>query len=350
MKWNPSEYLIAFNMVQGIGGRRLDSLLAHFNSLEQAWKSKFEDILRVPGFGPKLAASFISQRAKIDPKEEILWANKQRISILTTLDQKYPKFLRDIPGCPPVIYCSGTLPNKLGIAIVGSRKATRYGKQQAYEFSRHLAARGITIISGLARGVDTHAHLGALSVKGGTTVAILATPIHKIYPPENRGLAEKVKTSGCLITEFCSNAVTKPGNFPQRNRLISAFAQGLLVVEAGLKSGTLSTVDWALEQGKDVWAIPGDINQPLRKGTNNLIKQGAGLVDCPDDILHEFCTQVNACQPELQNMDNRRALILSYCRKGYTAQEIVELTKLPIQEVLNCLTYLELEGLTNPIG
>ena len=348
MKWSVNEYLIAFNMINGIGGRRLDNLLATFKTLEQAWQSSYQDLLQVPGFGPKLAESFISQRRTVDPKKEIKWAKKYNASILTKSDIEYPEFLRQIPGSPPVIYYSGKLPKELGVAIVGSRKATYSGKQQAYEFARSIASCGIPIISGLARGIDTQAHLGAVSVKSGVTVAVLATPIDIVYPPENHSLADKIKTSGCLITEFSSRAAVKPGNFPRRNRLIAAFAKGVLVVEAGMKSGTLSTVDWALEQGKDVWAVPGEISQPLRKGTNNLIKQGAGLVDCAEDILQEF-HHISSAKSE-HKLDSTSALILSYYKKGLSPQEIVELTRLSIQEVQNCLTFLELEGLMNYVG
>lgn len=348
MKWSLSEYLIAFNMINGIGGIRLENLLSAFKTLEQAWLSSYQDLLKVPGFGPKLAESFIGQRNGVDPKQEIKWAQKYNASILTKFDSGYPEFLRQISGSPPVIYYVGKLPDNLGVAIVGSRKPTHCGKQQAYEFGRSIASYGIPIISGLARGIDTQAHLGALSVKAGTTIAVLATPIHVVYPPENQGLAYKIKTSGCLLTEFSSRASIKPGNFPRRNRLIAAFAKGVLVVEAGLKSGTLSTVDWALEQGKDVWAIPGEISQPLRKGTNSLIKQGAGLVDCAEDILQEF-HQISLVTAE-HNLDSTSALILSYYKKGFSPQEIVESTKLSIQEVQNCLTFLELEGLMNHVG
>lgn len=348
MQWSKRDYLIAFNMINGIGVKRLQILCNFFGSIEKAWQSSAADLQKVPGFGVKLATAFVHQRKSIDPHQEIKWARAHHAVIITKYDQNYPSFLKQIYSPPPVIYCRGTLPSCQGIAIIGTRKPTREGREQAYHFARYLAGYDIPILSGLARGIDTQAHRGALSATGGTTVAVLATPINSIYPPENLQLAEQIATSGCLITEFSSRSVTRPGNFPRRNRIISGLAQGVLVVEAGEKSGTITTVDWALEQGKDVWAIPGSINHPLRKGTNKLIKQGAGLIDCPEDILHEL-DRFSHIKPKIK-LDHLSQLVLKYYLQGISTEQIMELTELPLQKVQHYLTLLELEGLTDCSG
>lgn len=341
MKWSSREYLIGFNMVQGIAGHRLSALLRKFGSLEKAWHSPYNDLITVPGFGPQLTQSFLNQRANINPLEEIKWATDLGARIFTYHDPDYPEYLKSLQPLPPVFYCLGCLPKQLGIAIVGTRKPTSSGRQQAYAFAQDLAGAQIPIVSGLARGVDTQAHLGALAA-GGITIAVLGSPLNRIYPPENRSLAQRIVKAGCLITEFSGSSSTKPGNFPRRNRLIAAFSQGILVVEAGEKSGTSSTVDWALEQGKDVWAIPGDIGHPLRKGTNNLIKQGAGLVDSPQDILDHL--NIDFDDYLGKKLDQTSQTVLKYYRQGFSTDEIVEIMRIPVQQVQSCLTILQLEG------
>jgi len=336
------EYLIAFNMVEGFGPRRLKALISHFGTLEKAWSSSYLELIKVPGLGPKLAAQLVESRNHIDPAQETAWARKHAARIVTWDDNEYPAWLHNLADPPPVLYYRGTLPERMGIAIIGSRKATQTGKTQAYSFAARLAERGLPIISGLARGIDTQAHRGALTADNGYTAAVMGTPINVIYPPENRELAEKIAQSGCLITEFPSTSRTKPNHFPRRNRLIAALSRGILVVEAGLKSGTLSTVDAGLEIGRDVWAIPGDISQPLRQGTHALIKQGAGLVDCPEDILNSI--------PELggeieKRLDHSTKTVLKYYLQGCSPEKISALTGLPVRQIQHIMTMLELDGL-----
>jgi len=341
LKWCERDYLIGLNMITGLGPQRIRTLLSHFSDIAQIWECSMEELASVPGIGRKIAQAILQERKEMDPITEQAWAAQHDARIVTWFDLDYPHWLRDMPGAPPVLYCRGNLPSCLGVGIVGSRKATTCGKKQAYHFAYTLASYGIPIISGLARGIDSQAHLGALAA-GGCTVAVLATPIHLVYPPENRNLAMQISRSGCLLTEFPSRSQVRPGNFPQRNRLIAAFSHGVLVVEAGIKSGTLSTVDAALEFGREVWAIPGDIAEPLRKGTHMLIKQGAGLVDSPDDILAHFPT---FCQEHENQLDHYTRIVFKYYLQGYTPEEIVTKTGLSVQQVQNSLTILELEGL-----
>lgn len=344
MKWSSREYLIAFNMVNGIGEIRLQTLVTHLGALEKAWNASYQDLIKVPGFGPALCKSFIQQRVQINPKAEIKWASKHQARILTYLDPTYPDCLKHVAKIPPVIYYKGTVPPMTGVAIVGSRKPTNAGKQQAYDFSRTIAGYGVPIISGLARGIDTQVHRGALDAAG-FTVAVLGTRISDHYPPENQNLHNRIAKFGCLISEFPSTSTTVPGNFPRRNRLIAAFSAGVLVVEAGLKSGTLSTVDWALELGKDVWAVPGEIAHPNRQGCHRLIKQGAGLVDHPEEIIASL--KIEYPKKRELELDQTTASVLKYYRQGYSMQEIVDATTLSAKQVLACITYLEIAGLKN---
>ncbi|MDI9418581.1 MAG: DNA-processing protein DprA [Bacillota bacterium] len=343
MNWELQDYLVAFNMVEGIGSRRLTALVAAFGSLEKAWHAPYKELIQVGGIGTKLAGQFVDQRGHIDPIQERKWAESHSARVVTILDKTdYPQCLRNLSNPPLVLYIQGKLPTQPGVAVIGSRKATRTGKTQAYNFVYRLASHGLPIISGLAQGIDTHAHLGALAANG-STVAVMATPINVVYPTENRRLAQEIAACGCIITEFSSRSRTTPGLFPLRNRVIAALAKAILVVEAGQKSGTLSTVDAGLELGRDVWAIPGDIAHPLRKGTHALIKQGAGLADSPEDILTAF--------PEISTgiadyLDHADQLVFKYYLQGYSAQRIVELTGLPIQQVQNTITLMEIEGVS----
>ncbi|RQD77358.1 MAG: DNA-protecting protein DprA, partial [Halanaerobium sp. MSAO_Bac5] len=210
----------------------------------------------------------------------------KKINFLTLYNSKYPQKLKNIYDPPPVIFYQGQLNFKLpAVAVIGSRKSTLYGRKIASKTAAVLAAKGINIISGMANGIDSTAHKGALSVEAGITTAVLANGFNYIYPSENSYLAKKIKSDGLLITEFNPEIPPKAGNFPRRNRIISALADLILVVEAGKKSGTLITVDYALEQGKDVMAVPANIDRPTGVGCNRLLKKGAAVYTEVQDIL-----------------------------------------------------------------
>ena len=204
---------------------------------------------------------------------------------------KYPKQLREIYNPPKRIYAIGNIEilNKVGIAIVGSRKATEYGKKVAFRLSKDLSERDIVIISGLAKGIDSHAHIGSLNVQNGKTIAVLGSGIKVIYPKENIELARQiVRKGGCIISEYPPDDTPNKSNFPERNRIISGLSKGVVIVEASEKSGALITADFALEQGREVFAVPGNIYSKTSVGTNKLIQQGAKLVMCVEDILSEI--------------------------------------------------------------
>ena len=220
---------------------------------------------------------------------EISSASKLGLKIITLFDQEYPENLKNISGAPLVLYCLGSLTKQdsCAIAIVGSRRASVYGLNSAFKFAVELAQSGLVIVSGLARGIDTYAHRGALKA-GGRTIAILGSGFNRLYPPENKTLAEEIARQGAVVSEFPLNALPLPQNFPRRNRLISGLSLGVLVTEAAKNSGALITSDFALEQGREVFALPGKIDSFTSTGTNALIQQGAKLVTAYEDILEEL--------------------------------------------------------------
>lgn len=206
-------------------------------------------------------------------------------------NEKYPKRLKEIYNPPQKIYALGNIEilNNIGIAIVGARKATEYGKKVALKLSENLSKRKIVIISGLAKGIDSYAHIGTLNVQNGKTIAVLGSGIKEIYPKENIELARKIiKKGGCIISEYFPNEKPNKINFPERNRIISGLSKGVIVVEATEKSGALITADFALEQGREVFAVPGSIYSNTSVGTNKLIQQGAKLVTNYEDVLNEI--------------------------------------------------------------
>lgn len=283
MSWTDRDYLIALNMIQGIGGIRLRALWHHFGSFEKIWRASEEELRQISSIGPKIARAIAQARKDICPRTEQEWARRLGARIVTLVDEGYPSYLQRLAVPPPVLYVAGRLPQSPGIAVVGTRRPSRTGLAQARLFSSAIAVRGEAVISGLARGIDGAAHLAALEA-GGQTVAVLGSHLGNIYPPEHQSLARRITAQGAVVSEYPSCSPTLPGNFPRRNRIIAGLSRGVLVVQAGDKSGTINTADWALELGLDVWAVPGEISDPLRAGCHNLIKQGAFLVTDPSEL------------------------------------------------------------------
>lgn len=280
--------LIGLNMFCDIGSARLKKLLDYFGKPENILKAPCDRLTEVWGIGGKIAGKIASLKEE-DIDRECALADKRNIRIMTINDADYPENLKNIPDPPIVLYIKGELKKEdgFGIGIVGSRRASFYGLSLAGKFSADLAERGMTIISGLARGVDTAAHRGALKNKG-RTIAVIGSGFNRLYPAENRDLAEEVSRTGAVISEFPMDARPLPENFPRRNRIISGLSLGVLVIEAAQNSGALITADCALEQGREVFALPGKVDSQNSFGTNELIKQGAKLVTCADDIMEEF--------------------------------------------------------------
>ncbi|MFH1888720.1 MAG: DNA-processing protein DprA [Candidatus Omnitrophota bacterium] len=280
--------LVGLNMFCGIGSARLKKLIDIFGTPENILKAREDELTLVFGIGGNIAAKIASLKEE-DIDAELKLAEKYNLNIIAIGDDIYPENLKHIPDPPLVLYVKGELKqeDRLSIAIVGSRRASFYGLSSAERLAGDLVNRGFTVVSGLARGIDTASHKGALKEKG-RTIAVIGSGFHYIYPPENKGLMEEISRSGAVVSEFSINTRPLAQNFPRRNRIISGLSLGVLVVEAARNSGALITVDCALEQGRDVFALPGKIDSGNSFGTNEMIKQGAKLVSCADDIIEEF--------------------------------------------------------------
>jgi DNA processing protein len=357
------EALVALNMVADIGSIRLKKLLEHFNRPQDILKAPEQELTAVSGIAEKIAAQIRSLK-KEDLDREFSLSRKLGLKIITCEDKDYPQNLKNIPDPPIVLYVRGELKveDNFSIAIVGSRRASYYGLSCARQFARDLACLGFTIVSGMARGIDTYAHRGALS-QGGRTIAVIGSGFNYLYPPENKELAQEISGNGAVISEFAVNTKPLPQNFPRRNRLISGLSLGTLVAEAAVNSGALITADFALEQGREVFALPGKVDSTTSFGTNGLIKQGAKLVSCVEDILEEFASTVakrenpvNICQPS-----GRDGTKIDYLQSGLTQEEsflcgliadepvllddIVEQANLNVPEVSRILLGLEMKKL-----
>ena len=281
------EAYIALNMMEGLGPVKVRALIDFLGSPQAVFSADGDALQRVRGIGEKLRSSILEQRGRIDPAAEEEQARSLGVRIVTMLDDEYPELLKTIHDPPLALYVRGELTKDHALGIVGSRKATHYGLNVADRMAYQLAQTGFVIVSGLARGIDTAAHTGTLKAKG-RTIAVLGAAIDQLTPPENAELADAIAQSGAVISEYPLGRQADRQTFPYRNRIISGLSQGVLVVEAGFKSGSLHTADAALEQGRSVFAVPGRIDHPAAKGTNSLIKNGAKLVDNVGDILEEF--------------------------------------------------------------
>lgn len=350
------KYWLGFNHVAGVGPLRMAALRRHFSSLEDAWLATDRD-LRQAGLDSRAIKNLQEARNSLDLDSLQHQLDELGASALTLDDLDYPSVLKELPDAPPVLYMRGTLTteDEWSVAIVGTRKASAYGRDMAYQLARDLAHEGITVVSGLALGIDAAAHKGALDA-GGRTIAALPCGIDRTYPPAHRTLARTIAEHGALVTEFPpgTNAVAK--NFPPRNRIISGLSLAVIVVEAPLKSGALITADFAAEQGRDVFAVPGQSTTPSSRGSNTLIQEGAKLIMGVDDVLSELNltrsvvesrTEARKIAPE----NAEEALILQYLSDG--PQHIDDLCRsceLPTALVSSTLTLMELKGLVRQIG
>ncbi len=283
-------------------------------------------------------------------EKEIEKAEKEKVEILFIKDEKFPEKLKVIPYPPLFLYIKGyLLEDKNLLAIIGSRKPTSYGKEVAYKFSKNLAEKGIGIVSGLARGIDSISHKGALDGNG-YTIGVLGCGVDIVYPAENRELFEKIiKNGGAIISEFPFTTRPRKENFPMRNRIISGLSEGIVVIEAGKKSGTLITAKWALNQGKEVFSIPGSIFSSQSEGTHYLIKQGANVVTSPEEILDYFGWEKENTlpkeHPEIEITEEEKEILSLLSPYPQHIEEIfTKINKTPF-EVLSILTELELKGL-----
>lgn len=286
----PREAYIALNMIDGVGPIRLRALLDAFKEPQAVLEASQRDLMAVEGVGEIVARNLAGWRQDVNLDAELARVEKEGVRVVTRDDADYPKNLRQIYDPPIVLYVKGALHecDALAMGIVGSRRTTLYGQEMARKLAYQLARLGVTVVSGLARGIDTAAHNGALQAKG-RTVGVIGCGIDEVYPPENAKLyGQIVEQGGAVVTEFPFGVKPDRQNFPMRNRIISGWSLGVVVVEANLKSGALITAAQAAEQGRQVFAVPGRADSILSRGTNRLIKDGAKLTEDAEDVLVEF--------------------------------------------------------------
>lgn len=280
------KYWIWLSTIKGLGSRRKQILLNKYKTPERIYNLKKEEILKIKGFSEALAECIIDKENKENLKKQIDDIQEQNIKIITIKEKEYPQLLRTIYDYPVSIYVKGNekILNGPTIGIVGCRQSTAYGEKVAQYFAYNLSKRSINIISGLAKGIDSQSHIGAIKAKG-ITIGVIGSGLDIVYPKENQYLYDKIiRENGAIVSEYPLGVKPEKMNFPARNRIISGMSKGILVVEAKKKSGTLITVDFALEQGRDVYVVPGNIDEMNSVGTNDLIKQGAQMVTSHKDI------------------------------------------------------------------
>ncbi|MDD5465770.1 MAG: DNA-processing protein DprA [Candidatus Omnitrophica bacterium] len=347
------EALVGLNLIPNIGSARLGKLLEVFGKPQDIFSAKYEHLVSILGIGDQIASNIISFKRE-NVEKELSSSEKLNIKILTLNDEEYPENLKRIPGAPIVLYVLGSITarDNLAVGIVGSRQASFYGLNQAEKFAGQLAAQEITIVSGMARGVDTCAHRGALKIKG-RTIAVMGSGFNHIYPAENTDLAKDIARSGAVVSEFPMEAKPLAQNFPRRNRLISGLSLGVLITEAARNSGALITADFALEQGREVFALPGRIDSSGSAGANALIKQGAKLVTCCDDILEELNLAVvgkkeknmPVTKQEIEYTKEEGMLYECISQQPMAIDDLVEKSSLPSSRVLSLVLKLQLKKL-----
>ncbi len=347
---------LALNRVKGIGPARFRLLLDAFGSARSAWEASLAD-WREAGMDERTAAAFGRQRAEVHPEAEMETLARLRVAALRVVDPAYPRLLREIPAPPPVLYVRGRLlpEDELALAIVGTRRVSAYGRVVTERLAGDLAAQRVTIVSGLARGVDTCAHRAALEA-GGRTIAVQGCGPDLVYPPENARLAARIVEQGAVVTEFPPGAQPDAGNFPARNRIISGLTLATLVTEAPEKSGALITARFAAEQGRDVFAVPGAITSRGSGGTNRLIQDGAKLIMAAEDALAELNLSMAPQQLELRELlpeDETEAALVTLLRAAGDPQHIDDLCRasgMPVARVSGALAMMELKGMALLVG
>ncbi len=361
-----TEACIALNMIPGVGPARMRALLEIFHTPQRVLAAGKAALAAVTGVGPETAAAIAGWESSMDLGAELKRVADFGARVITRDAAEYPAPLRTVENAPFVLYVWGDLraEDARAIGIVGSRNVTHYGMDTAKRLSYQFALAGYTVVSGLARGIDTAAHMGALAAKG-RTVAVIGSGLAKLYPPENLGLAEKIAQSGAVVSEYPMERPADRQTFPYRNRIVAGWGRGLVVAEAGLNSGALITAHQAIEQGRPVYAVPGQIDRPTSAGSNRLIRQGAQLITGADDVLEDLQTlfpapkrEVKAVAPELPlsgenvpavpvvgaKLSHDETLIATALEAGdLSLDELVAATRLPPYKVSGTLTLLEMK-------
>jgi len=365
-------YWLALRSVSGIGNLGFKSLLEFFKSPYHVFQASYPELVTVPGIGPKTAAAIKAFQNWQNIEKELNQLKQWNIHLITCQDERYPAILKNIYDYPPILYVKGLLKDDdLNIALVGSRMASTYGVYTTERLARELALKGMTVVSGMARGIDSAAHRGAIAGRG-RTIAVLGCGLDIIYPPENKNLYDKIAANGAVVSEFSLGTPPNAPNFPMRNRVISGLSLGVVVVEANERSGSLITARIALEQGREVFAVPGNIDSHGSRGSHRLIKEGAKLIETVDDILEELLPQLDQkgwgafpdgqgknlepAQKDLRDRktslpdtspmgsfgENERTIFNILTDKPADIDSIIEKSGLTVNETMNCLLKLEL--------
>ncbi|NLL18272.1 MAG: DNA-protecting protein DprA [Clostridia bacterium] len=345
------DYLVGLKHIPGMGAKTINLLVQYFGSAQHLWHVSEKELRQHPQLTDNFIEKFFYHRKGLNLEEILASLANKGIKTVTVLDEHYPINLRQIYDPPLVLFYQGewSKVDAQALGIVGSRKATVYGQKVAEKLGRELAQAGFVIVSGMARGIDSHAHRGCLEVDG-RTIGVLGSGLDVIYPRENYKLAEQIKANGVLLTEYIPGTAPIAGNFPARNRIIAGLSLGVIVVEAAIKSGALITADFALEAGRDVFAVPGPISSPNSKGTHHLIKQGAKLVDQVGDILEEYRVVEDAAETEIQGTmfnltDDEQAIYDVLSLTPLRVEELAHITRWAPGKIQTVLSLLELHGL-----
>jgi DNA processing protein len=365
MDQEQKKYWLALNAISGLGVNGLKTLIEVFGTPRQVFSASLEALCSVSGIGKTIAQRIRRYNDWSRQEQDLKYYEKESIAILTWEDSLYPPLLSYIYDSPALLFVKGTMQeNEKCVAVVGSRVASAYGMFVTERLCRELALQGITVVSGMARGIDSAAHRGAISGKG-RTIAVLGNGLDTIYPPENLSLCKSIAEHGALITEYPVETPPRSSNFPARNRIISGISLGVVVVEAGEKSGSLITAKFALEQGREVFAIPGTIDSPGSKGTHKLLKEGAKLVETVDDILDEIYPHLDGVnRPSPISIDSSETsqhdapqtaqktelsqdeltVWLKFDNFSKDVDELISLTGLSCQSMQHILMMLEMKG------
>ena len=347
-------YWAGLNLVKGIGAVRFETLIAHFGSPRAAWEAPAGQLKSI-GLPTPVVEALLTVRTDVNLEQ--LWEQIESngITLITLEDDVYPTRLKQIDQPPPVLYALGDLipQDEWAVAIVGTRRVTHYGQQVAEEIAAFLAQNGITVVSGLARGVDSIAHRAALEA-GGRTIAVLGSGVDRIYPAENRGLASKMIGRGAVISDYAPGTPPEAGNFPPRNRIIAGLSIAVVVVEAGERSGASITAGFAVEQGREVFAVPGNIFSPQSKGTNRLLRDGAHPLLAPEDLLEvlnlSMVTEHQKARVVLPANAVEAAIFSVLGHEPVHVDQIGLEAKLPIEQISATLTMMELKGMVRQVG
>ncbi|MBR5590042.1 MAG: DNA-processing protein DprA [Anaerotignum sp.] len=346
-------YLMWLSRIDGIGFKKANHLLEHFGSAEAIWYADPKELRTVQGLGEKLMELLITSRDEDQLNDWIIELEEKDIAFYSYWNPFYPTLLKNITDPPLGIYVRGELPDDDidTVAIIGARKCSRYGATVAYDIAKELAKTNLIIVSGMARGIDSEGHRGILD-GGGKTIAVLGCGVDICYPPENKGLMDRILQNGCILSEYPPGTPAMSGHFPARNRIIAGLSRMVVVVEAGKKSGTLITADLALDYGRDVFVVPGNVTSALSKGTNELIKQGCPIITEGNDILialgiaYKEDEKVKFKIKTAENISAEEKEVFDLIETGepISAETLCRKLHKDIQDVQYILSLLELSG------